>query len=113
MVPKTITWSEIGKRYGIDLSNIPDTNPKIEPGITLFEKLPTQKQLAILGPAKYAAWKDGKFTLSDLVGRKRSREWGTHRYERSLQDLIGDKAKEYTRLALTGIARRAGKLHSG
>jgi SPP1 gp7 family putative phage head morphogenesis protein len=94
MVPEVVTWSEIGKRYGIDLSNIPDTNPEIEPGITLFEKLPTQKQLAILGPAKYAAWKDGKFTLSDLVGRKRSREWGTHRYEKSLAEL-GIDARSY------------------
>jgi SPP1 gp7 family putative phage head morphogenesis protein len=108
MVPKTITWAEIGKRYGIDLSDISDTNPEIEPGTTLFEKLSTQKQIAILGPAKYAAWKDGKFTLSDVVGRKRSKEWGTYRYERSLQDLIGEKAKEYTRLALMGMAQRAG-----
>jgi len=113
MVSKTATWAEIGKRYGIDLSDIPDTNPEIEPGITLFEKLPAQKQIAILGPAKYAAWKDGKFTLSDLVGRKRSREWGTHRYERSLQDLIGDKAKEYTRLASMGAAQRAGNYTAG
>lgn len=108
MVPKTITWSEIGKRYGIDLYDIPDTNPEIESGVSLFEKLPAEKQIKILGPAKWAAWRDGKFILSDLGGRKRSREWGTHRYERSLQDLIGDKAKEYTRLALMGVARRAG-----
>lgn len=108
MVPITATWGEIGKRYGIDLSDLPDTNPEIRLGASLFMQLPAEKQIKILGPAKYAAWKDGKFTLSDLVGRKRSREWGTHRYERSLQDLIGDKAKEYTRLALMGIARRAG-----
>ncbi|KPL70106.1 hypothetical protein ADN00_18870 [Ornatilinea apprima] len=108
MIPKTATWAEIGKRYGIDLSDIPDTNPEIKSGTALFEKLPAEKQIKIFGPAKYAAWKDGQFTLSDIVGRKRSREWGTHRYERSLQDLIGEKAKEYTRLARMGMAQRAG-----
>jgi SPP1 gp7 family putative phage head morphogenesis protein len=87
MIPKTATWGEIGAEYGIDLSGIPDTNPEIESGISLFEKLPIEQQIVILGPAKYAAWKDGKFTLSDLVGRKRSREWGTMRYEKSLNEL--------------------------
>jgi len=97
MVPISKSWAEIGKQYGIDLSDIPDTNPEIEPGISLFEKLSPEQQIKILGPAKYAAWKDGKFTLSDLVGRRRSREWGTHRYEKSLVQLLGaEKAKGYT-----------------
>lgn len=87
MVPQTATWDEIGKKHGIDLSGIPETNPHIEPGIEVFEKLPADKQLKILGQAKYSAWKDGKFTLSDLVGRKRSAVWGTYRYERSLEEL--------------------------
>jgi hypothetical protein len=30
-------------------------------------------RIKILGPAKYAAWLDGKFSLVDLVGRKHSR----------------------------------------
>jgi SPP1 gp7 family putative phage head morphogenesis protein len=110
MIPKTRTWAEIGKQYGIDLSDVPDTNPEIEPGVSLFERLPAEKQIRILGPAKYAAWKDGKFTLADIVGRARSKEWGTHRYEKSLAQLLGaEKAKGYTRLALMGAARNAGQ----
>lgn len=110
MIPKTRTWAEIGKQYGIDLSDVPDTNPEIEPGVSLFERLPAEKQIKILGPAKYAAWKEGEFSLSDIVGRSRSKEWGTHRFEKSLVQLLGEKkAKGYTRLALMGAARNAGQ----
>ncbi len=110
MVPKTKTWADIGKQYGIDLSNVPDTNPEIEPGVLLFDKLPAEKQIKILGLAKWAAWKDGQFTLSDLVGQTESTIWGTHRYEKSLVQLLGaEKAKGYTRLALMGAARNAGQ----
>lgn len=55
-----------------------------------------------MGSAKYAAWKDGKFSFSDLVGRKRSKEWGTHRYEKSLAEL-GTNARNYL-IALKGHA---------
>lgn len=109
MIPQTRTWAEIGKQY-IDLSDVPDTNPEIEPGVSLFERLPAEKQIRILGPAKWAAWKEGEFSLSDIVGRSRSKAWGTHRYEKSLAELLGaEKAKGYTRLALMGVARNAGR----
>ena len=94
MVPDTATWKEIGRKYGIDLSDVPDTNPKIPLGTSLFMQLPAEKQIKILGPAKYKAWKGGKFTLSEIVGIKRSREWGTHRYEKSLAEL-GINARDY------------------
>jgi len=88
MVPETYSWAEIGARYGIDLSDIPDTNPHIELGITLFERLSPDEQRAILGPAKYEAWINGEFDLADIVGRAYSREWGSHRYEKSLRELL-------------------------
>ena len=71
MVPRTKTWAEIGRMIGVDLSDLPDANPRITPGVELFEKLAAEQQIKILGPAKYAAWKDGKFALSDIVGRAR------------------------------------------
>jgi SPP1 gp7 family putative phage head morphogenesis protein len=99
MIPKTRGWNEIGKRFGIDLSGIPDTNPEIEPGISLFEKLSMEQQMKILGPAKWAAWKDGKLELAELVGRKVSPVWGAMRVERSLHEIIGlDAARKYTEL---------------
>jgi len=89
MVPLARSWADIGRRIGSDLSGVPDSRPEIETGVSLFGKLPPEKQIKILGPAKYAAWKDGKFTLADVVGRSRSKEWGTHRYEKSLAQLLG------------------------
>lgn len=109
-LPLTKSWEEIGKQYGIDLSDVPDTNPDTEPGVLRFDRLPAEKQIKILGPAKYAAWKEGEFSLSDIAGRAWSREWGTHRFEKSLMQLLGEKkAKGYTRLALMGVARNAGQ----
>jgi SPP1 gp7 family putative phage head morphogenesis protein len=88
MIPKTATWAEIGERYGIDLSDIPDTNPVIEAGLSLFERLSQDEQIAILGLTKYNAWRDGKFELRDVVGRRWSKKWGTMRYEKSLYQLL-------------------------
>ncbi len=79
---------------GVDFGDLPDTAPQITPGVELFNQLSPQEQMEILGPAKYAACKAGKFTLTDLVGRERSREWGTHRYEKSLAEL-GINARQY------------------
>lgn len=110
MVPISKSLAEIGEQYGIDLSDIHDTNPEIEPGVWLFENLTPEQQIKILGPAKWAAWKDGAFPLSEVVGRARLKEWGTHRYEKSLAELLGaEKAKGYTRLALMGAAKNAGQ----
>lgn len=99
------TWAEIGEQLGVDLSGIAETRAQITPGAELFEALPTEKQIQVLGPAKWAAWRDGKLELEDLVGRARSKAWGTHRFERSLIEMIGDEAKDYTRLALMGLAK--------
>ncbi|NPV85996.1 MAG: hypothetical protein HPY45_08320 [Anaerolineae bacterium] len=110
MVPATRSWAELGRKYGLDFGDVEETPPKITLGVDLFERLPVETQIKILGPAKYAAWEDGKFALGDVVGRKRSREWGTHRYEKSLVELLGaEKAKGYTRLALMGAAKNAGQ----
>lgn len=43
--------------------------------------------MKILGPAKYAAWKEEKFALPDLVGRKADPDWGVTLYEKSLAEL--------------------------
>lgn len=104
MIPVTkTTWRELG----FDIDEIETGQPGS--GIEAFEKLSHTEQLKILGPAKYAAWKDNRFILSDLVGRKYNSQWGWMGYEKSLVELIGEKdAKLYTRLALMGVAGNAG-----
>ena len=71
--------------------DIPDTRPKIEKGEDLFEQLPDERKCAILGPAKYAAYQDGKLKLSDVAGFRRDPKWGPVGYERPLKDILGEK----------------------
>jgi hypothetical protein len=91
---------------GFDIDEVKDKQPRT--GKEAFERLSHTEQLSILGPAKFAAYKDGAFQLSDLVGEKANSRWGSMRYEKSLKEVLGEeKAKEYTRLALLGVARNA------
>lgn len=77
--------------------------------VEAFEGLGENAQIKLLGPAKFAAWKDGKIRLNGLVGRKFDPRWGWMRYEKSLVEALGeDTAKGYTRLALMGVAQKAG-----
>lgn len=84
MVPKTVTWKDLGY-------DVPEVVSQKISGEAAFAKLPASDQRMILGPAKYQAYKDKKITLSDLIGRKWSREWGSMRYERSLRDALTKK----------------------
>ncbi len=95
MVPITKSWRELG------YEGVPETRAEISSGREWFERQPDDVQRRMLGPAKHAAWKDGKFALEDLVGRRRSTRWGTTRYERSLQALVGhEEAAQYIRRAV-------------
>lgn len=84
---------------------------KVTPGAVQFAQLDAGTQIKILGPAKWAAWKDGKVTLDEnamtgIVGRRMDPIWGSMRYERSLAGILGKApAKSYTRLALMGLAK--------
>lgn len=79
MLPRTASWSELG------FTDIPDSRPVVERGVDVFARLPGSEQLKILGPGKYAAYKDGRITLPDLVQPTRSARWGSGRRERSLR----------------------------
>lgn len=57
----------------------------IEPGERAFERLAEEEQVRILGLRGYEAYRRGEVTLKDFVGRRRSRDWGTMRYARSLR----------------------------
>jgi len=103
MVPLTKSWRELGFDMDEVESQVPET------GIEAFGQLFDTEQLKVLGPAKYAAWKEGRFNLNDLVGRKYDPQWGWTRYEKSLVELLGkEEARAYTRLALMGVAKNVG-----
>lgn len=85
-VPATKSWSDLG---------VPDVQdgPQLQmtAGPELFARQPAYVQRAVLGPGKYAAWKDGRFDLADLVGIRQDATWGEVRFERPLAALIGDQ----------------------
>lgn len=62
---------------------------KMETGTEWFERQPEDVQRQVLGNAGLEAYQKGEVTLQDMVGRKRSADWGTTRYA-----LPVSKAKE-------------------
>ena len=95
-VPVTKTWAELGEQYGLDLGDVPDTGVQVEPGAAIFERMSDAEKRSLLGPAKFAAYQAGDLKLTDLAGQAHSDLWGTHRYERSLADVLGaERAAEY------------------
>jgi hypothetical protein len=68
----------------------------VTPGTEIFAAMTDAEKAALLGPAKFAAYQDGKLSLADLVGQAYSDAWGTHRYEKSLSSILGvAQATEY------------------
>jgi SPP1 gp7 family putative phage head morphogenesis protein len=91
-MPLTKTWSELG----IDGMR---EQPPIQSGESQFLMLPAKDQRAILGDASYRAWKAGAVDLQDFVGVKRSAEWGETHYHRSLREILGPDAAQYSKPA--------------
>jgi len=68
----------------------PDGKPELperETGEQWFAKRSVEEQRMLLGPGKYALYKDGKIGLQDLVRVGKDPKWGTYRVERSLKDV--------------------------
>lgn len=81
-LPSTKSWSSLG------FSNVSETRSTPSHGSDLFRRQPEAVQLAVLGPSKYRAYANGEITLSDLVGFKRTRDWGRVGYERPLYEVL-------------------------
>lgn len=80
-IPVTKTWAELG------YDGIADTNPDIEAGPDWFARQPSERQAAILGPGRHAAYQQG-LSLPDMVGRKVDRRWGPVRYTLPLGEAL-------------------------
>lgn len=80
-IPVTFSFEELG----IDF-----TGPKIDTGLhgeEWFKAQPASVQENILHPKKYELWKQGKFSLGDLVHKYDHKNYGPSRDERSIKDL--------------------------
>lgn len=56
-------------------------------GEAIFRRLPEDQQLAILGPGRFALYRDGQATLADMVTRQPSERWGPMRRVTTVRDL--------------------------
>lgn len=81
-IPVTQSWSDLG------FPGVEDTAPEVESGEDWFARQDAGKQLSVLGPGKYAAYKDGRVTLHDFNQRTHSERWGGGRRARSLKDAL-------------------------
>jgi len=77
MVPKTRSWRELG------FGDTPEA-VQIEDGPSVFRRLPAADQEAILGPAKYRAYRGREITLPDVVAERQSPVWGPSTSEAGL-----------------------------
>ena len=116
-----MSWEEIGEQYGFDFSNVDKAGPSFEEiakkykmsqeqiaryqqrnmtGEAYFRTLSAEDQRRIIGPAKWLAWKEGKFSFEQLVKKTYSAAWGEGKGVASLKDLLGEEeANYYLRLA--------------
>lgn len=74
-LPVTRTWADLG------YPDVTETRTVLPTGVDWFASLGAADQLAILGPAKHAAWAAGDLQLSDLVGYTDDPRWGPTRFE--------------------------------
>ena len=82
MVPVTMSWAEITGD-----SSIPDTRPAVATPERILAGLSESDKLAIMGPARYQMYKDGK-PLADFVQVVPNQDWGPNTRVRPLRELI-------------------------
>lgn len=92
-IPVPLSAQQLGLPDGIDVT--PGILTEEQSGEKLFADLPDDVKLAVLGPGKFKAYKEGQIALSDLVSRKQSEVWGPMRTEASLaQAFENSKARK-------------------
>jgi SPP1 gp7 family putative phage head morphogenesis protein len=80
-IPITFSFADIGWQG--------DDNPvrKIQTGIDWFDEQSEAAKEKRLGPGKYELFREGKISLTDLIGYRDHPVWGSVRFERNLRDL--------------------------
>jgi len=82
MIPETLSWAEITGD-----SSIPDTRPEVASPERILAGLSESDKLAIMGPQRYAMYKEGK-PLADFVQVLPNQEWGPNTRVRPLRHLL-------------------------
>jgi SPP1 gp7 family putative phage head morphogenesis protein len=76
LVPRAKSYAEITGD-----PSLPDNRPQVTPGPVLFSRLSPDRQAAILGPGKFARYRDGQLQLDQLVELVNDPRWGPVRRE--------------------------------
>lgn len=84
-VPKTKTWAELFP--DVDMTGISETSIQVPKGLDTFKDLPIKSQQELLGKTKYAAYKDGKLDINDVIGVKKNKDFGDMPIIRTLGEL--------------------------
>jgi len=100
------SFEEIAKKYKMSPDQIARYRASNMTGEAYFRTLSAEDQRKLLGPAKWLAWKEGKFGFEQLVKNTYSSVWGEGKGVASLKDLLGEQdANYYLRLAQNGWQR--------
>jgi SPP1 gp7 family putative phage head morphogenesis protein len=83
MIPETLSWAEITGD-----SSIPDTRPEVATPDRILAGLSESEKLAIMGPARFELYKNGK-PLLDMVQVKQDKDWGPTTRVLPLKDIGG------------------------
>jgi SPP1 gp7 family putative phage head morphogenesis protein len=83
MIPATMSWAEI---TGDD--SIPDTRPEVATPDRILAGLTDAEKIAIMGPARFELYKNGK-PLLDMVQVKQDKDWGPTTRVLPLKDIGG------------------------
>jgi SPP1 gp7 family putative phage head morphogenesis protein len=83
MIPATMSWAEI---TGDD--SIPDTRPEVATPERILAGLTDAEKMAIMGPARFELYKNGK-PLLDMVQVKQDKDWGPTTQVLPLRDIGG------------------------
>jgi len=83
MIPETLSWAEITGD-----SSIPDTRPEVATADRILAGLSESEKLAIMGPARFELYKNGK-PLLDMVQVKQDKDWGPTTSVLPLKDIGG------------------------
>jgi SPP1 gp7 family putative phage head morphogenesis protein len=83
MIPATMSWAEITGD-----SSIPDTRPEVSTPERILAGLSEAEKLAIMGPARFELYKNGK-PLLDMVQVKDNQDWGPTTRVLPLKDIGG------------------------
>lgn len=73
MAPNTQDW---GSLLGPGYEDLPDTRPTIPTNDEMFAALTDEEKLSVLGPGKFALWKDGTVALSAMAVTSVDPKWG-------------------------------------